>query len=100
MTFAEYEGSHYLLMIFQLLDQEQKRIELSEGEDDLKYKIRHVSNKTDSANSSSLNELIRWKKSHLFSGLSASYLLYSQPSYRTLPNNHLRYPQFTVTDLL
>jgi hypothetical protein len=99
MTFAEYEGSHYLLMLFQLLDQQQNRVGGSEGEEDLKYKIRHVNNKTDSANSSSLNELIRWKKSHLFTALSAQYLLQPTAGPRP-PNNHLHLPHFSVANLL
>jgi WD40 repeat protein len=100
MTFAEYEGSHYLLMFFQLLDQNQEKVWAAAGDEDLKYKIRHVNNKTDSANTSSLNELIRWKKPHIFAALGAHYLLYEQPHHSQPQNNHLRRPQFTVADLL
>ena len=100
MTFAEYEGSHYLLMFFQLLDQNRNKVWTNEGDEDLKYKIRHVNNKTDSANTSSLNELIKWKKPHFFSAISANYLLYQQSGGQLTQNNHLRLPLFTSSDVL
>ena len=87
-------------MFFQLLDQGRKKVWLSEGDDDLKYKIRHVNNKTDSANTSTLNELIRWKKPYFFSALSADYLLYQNNKLSYPHNNHLRLPQFTAADML
>lgn len=100
MAFTEYEGSHYLLMIFHLLDITQNRVWTSEREEDLKYKIRHVNNKTDSANSSSVNELIRWKKPHLFTALSANYLIHQGGLTRLPTSNHLALPQFTTADIL